>query len=240
LGARARSEAIRAAAAATPGFLSAEEGSCLAAMALRAGRSGLGPLVEIGAYLGRSTLYLASGLVESQAPTRLYSIDHHRGSEEMQPGWPDHDPSLVDGRSGQMDSLPRWREAIGDAGAERVVIGVLGPSAEIAADWGCELSLVFIDGGHGREICWGDYLGWAPHVAPAGLLLFHDVYPDPDDGGRPPYECYVDALGSGAYTEETGAACGTLRVLVRSDANTALVARPPAARSDARSTAAAE
>jgi hypothetical protein len=43
-------------------------------------------------------------------------------------------------------------------------------------------------------------------------LLIHDVFPDPADGGRPPYEIYCRALESGRFTDVS--ATGSLRVLV--------------------------
>ena len=46
-----------------------------------------------------------------------------------------------------------------------------------------------------------------------GWLAIHDVFPDPADGGRPPYELYCAALDSGEFVED--AACGSLRVLRR-------------------------
>jgi hypothetical protein len=73
---------------------------------------------------------------------------------------------------------------------------------------------VFIDGGHGVEPARADYAGWTPHVAPGGLLAIHDVFPDPADGGRPPYEdIYLPALASGRFVEV--GAHGSLRVLER-------------------------
>jgi predicted O-methyltransferase YrrM len=232
--------AIRAAAAATGGFLSEDEGDRLAELAHRAAASGAGPVVEIGGYLGRSTLYLAAGIASSGTTCRLYSIDHHHGSEEMQAGWPDHDPRLIDRLTGRMDTLGRWRAAIDAAAVESFVVGVVGDSAAVAGDWSTLLSLVFIDGGHGAAICWADYRGWGPLVAPGGALVFHDVYPDPADGGRPPYECYRDAIGSGAFVEDVSSATGSLRVLRRVEAKTAAVGLPPTSRSAASSTAAAE
>lgn len=197
-----------------------DEGVALHLAARRAARSGLGPLVEVGAYRGRSSLYLAAAVaaVEPAAPGRpplVYSVDHHRGSEEMQVGWEHHDPSLVDPASGCMDSLPAWRETLRRAGAERLVVAVVGDSPSIAADWSAPASLVLLDGGHGAESAWADYRGWAPHVAVGGLLVIHDVFPDPADGGRPPYECCCDALASGRFVEEGPASRNSLRVLRR-------------------------
>ncbi len=195
-----------------------EEGVALHLLARRAARSGLGPVVEVGSYRGRSSLYLASGVAAcpgAPRPTRVYCVDHHRGSEEMQPGWPHHDPSVVDPATGRMDSLPSFRRAVERAGAEDLVVAVVGDSAAVAADWGHAASLVLVDGGHGELVEWSDYLGWSPHVAPGGWLAIHDVYPDPADGGRTPYECYLHALSTGELVEEPGSSRGSLRVLRR-------------------------
>ena len=101
------------------------------------------------------------------------------------------------------------------AGVEDTVVGLIGDSATIAARWGSPAGLVFIDGGHGPEPAWADYRGWAPKVAGGGWLAIHDVFPDPADGGRPPYELYLRALESGAFVEDRNLCCGSLRVLRR-------------------------
>lgn len=198
-------------AQATKGFLAPEEGLALFRSALAAARLGLGPLVEVGAYCGKSTVYL--GAAARQAGSVLFSVDHHRGSEEVQAGWPHHDPALVDPGTGRMDTLPFWRRTIEDAGLEPWVVAVVGDSATVASHWGAPLALVFVDGGHGEEPAWADYRGWAPHVALGGLLAIHDVFPDPAGGGRPPYELWCAALGSGAFSPVS--ACGSLRVARR-------------------------
>jgi MMP 1-O-methyltransferase len=206
--------------------------------ARRAGRSGLGPLMEIGAYLGRSTLFLAAALPGSDAV--LYSVDHHHGSEEMQQGWPAHDPSLVAERTGLMDSLPRWREAISAAGAEDLVVGVVGDARVLARHWHEPLGLLFIDGGHSLEQVRSDYHGFARHVAPGGLLVFHDIFPDGLGGGEAPYLVYLEAL-AGGFAPEEEASSGSLRVLRReSGAKSSELPRPPARRSSANSAAAWE
>ena len=224
----------------TTGFLSDEEGQALARAAERASSSGIGPLLEIGSYLGRSTLYLASGIAAAGALTVLFSLDHHHGSEEMQEGWPHHDPALVDGTRGRIDTLSRWRNRIEDSGADDLVIGLIGESATVAANWTTPLSLVFVDGGHGEEAAWNDYRGWSPHLGLGGLLLFHDVFPEPTDGGRPPYECYLEALASGAFIEEVDAPTGSLRQLVATGSEKSAEAGPRASTSAQITTAAAE
>ena len=142
----------------------------------------------------------------------VFAVDHHRGSEENQAGWDHHDPSLVDPVSGRMDTLPTFRRTIAAAALEDVVIAVVGPSALIARHWAAPAALVFIDGGHGVQPARDDFSGWTPRVAPGGVLAIHDVFPDPADGGRPPYEdIYLPALASGRFTEVS--ATGSLRVL---------------------------
>jgi hypothetical protein len=73
--------------------------------------------------------------------------------------------------------------------------------------------MLFIDGGHTDAAAVADYEGWAPHVAPGGALAIHDVFPDPADGGQPPYRIYQRAVGSGAFTPVS--VHGSLRVLER-------------------------
>lgn len=197
---------------AAKGFMPEEEGLALYEAACRAADRGAGPLLEIGSYCGKSTLWL--GAAAAQAGTVVFSVDHHRGSEENQPGWEHHDPSLVVPGTGRMDTLPLWRATIEDAGLEHCVIGVVGESSTVAAHWSTPLGLVFLDGGHGAEPAWSDYRGWACRVAPGGLLAIHDVFPDPADGGRPPYEIWRAALSSGDFAEESS--CGSLRILRRS------------------------
>jgi MMP 1-O-methyltransferase len=204
---------LREAALAAVGFMPPDEGDALYAAARAAVAAVPGaPLVEIGTYCGRSTIWL--GAAARDAGTVLFTVDHHRGSEENQAGWEFHDASLVDGRTGRMDTLPVFRRTIEDAGLEDVVVAVVGPSPVVARHWTTPAALVFIDGGHGAEPARADYEGWSPVVAPGGRLAIHDVFPDPADGGRPPYEeIYRPALASGRFSELP--ATGSLRVLVR-------------------------
>ncbi|WP_420453851.1 class I SAM-dependent methyltransferase [Ilumatobacter sp.] len=203
----------RAIALATRGFMPAEEGEALWDAAVSA--SAAVPdaaLVEIGSYCGRSTVWL--GDAAERSGRTLFAIDHHRGSEENQAGWEHHDPDVVDERTGRMDTLPFLRRTVHEAGLEETVVAVVGASPTVARHWRAPSALVFVDGGHGEEPARLDYAGWAPHVALDGTLAIHDVFPDPADGGRPPYEqVYLPALESGEF-EETSAT-GSLRVLRR-------------------------
>ncbi|KOT75323.1 hypothetical protein ADK70_39865 [Streptomyces rimosus subsp. pseudoverticillatus] len=201
---------ILAAFEAAKGFMPLDEGLALYEAATQAAALGL-PLVEIGTYCGRSTILLADAARAAGVPA--VTVDHHRGSEEQQPGWEYHDPSVVDPEVGLMDTLPAFRRTLHAAGLEEHVIALVGRSPRIAALWNTPVGLVFIDGGHTDEHATADYEGWAPHVAPGGLLVIHDVFADPADGGQAPYRVYRRALESGAFTEIS--AHGSLHVLRR-------------------------
>ncbi|MDQ2724800.1 MAG: class I SAM-dependent methyltransferase [Actinomycetota bacterium] len=195
------------------GFMSDDEGAALHQAGVVAATSGLGPLLEVGTYCGKSAVYL--GEAARLGATVLVSVDHHRGSEENQAGWEHHDTGVVDAHTGRMDTLPWARRTIEQAGLEDDVILAVGSSTTVAAVWVTPLALLFIDGGHGADVAWADYRAWTPHVAPGGWMAIHDVFPDPSDGGRPPYELYCEALSAGMFTEDVQGSCGSLRVLRR-------------------------
>jgi predicted O-methyltransferase YrrM len=206
---------LLAAALAARGFMPPDEGLAL----FRAGRDAAAavpgaPLLEVGSYCGKSSIYL--GAAARDGDTVLVAVDHHRGSEENQLGWEWHEPDLVDPAVGRMDTLPIFRRTVHDAGLEGTVVALVGDSPTVARFWTTPCALVFIDGGHGAEPAATDFRVWTPHVAPGGFLAIHDVFPDPADGGRAPYEqIYLPAVGSGRFSEVS--ATGSLRVLQRVD-----------------------
>jgi predicted O-methyltransferase YrrM len=200
-------EVLRKAAEAARGFMPRDEGLALHDAA--AATTVDGPFLEIGSYCGKSGIYL--GAAARARGSVLFSVDHHRGSEENQPGWEYHEPDLVDPAVGEIDTLPFFRRTIHDAGLEDVVIATVADSPTLARYWTFPLAFLFIDGGHGAEPAHRDYELWTPLVAPGGTLAIHDVFPNPADGGRPPYEIYCRALESTRFDEVS--ATGSLRVL---------------------------
>lgn len=187
------------------------EGLALYEAGLVAARSGLGPLLEVGTYCAKSAVYL--GAAAREAGTLLFSVDHHRGSEELQAGWPHHDPEVVDPASGLIDTLPWARRTLRCAGLEGSVVLVVGESASIARWWPGQLALAFIDGGHGVEVASADFSSWVPKVPAGGVLAVHDVFPNPADGGQVPYELYMEVMETGEWDELP--ATGSLRLLRR-------------------------
>ena len=193
----------------TRGFMPPDEGLALHAAAAEHLDGGVA--LEIGTYCGKSTLYLAHAA--SVTGSTVVTIDHHRGSEEQQPGWEYHDASLVDPELGLMDTLPFARRTIAASGLEEHVVTVVGRSSAISRWWRTPLDLVFVDGGHTDEAAQADFRGWAPHVRLGGVLVIHDVFPDPADGGQAPYRIYRAALDGGEFVERS--VTGSLRVLQR-------------------------
>ena len=191
------------------GFMPEDEGLALYEAALEGAL--LGPILEIGSYCGKSAIYL--GAAARTRGVRLYSIDHHRGSEEHQAGEGYFDERLYDAVNDRVDTWPEFQRTVADAGLDDVVEGIVGDSAAVASSWETPLGLVFVDGGHSADAATADYEGWSPHVVPGGLLAIHDVFEDPAQGGRPPYDIWRRALAEGSFT--AAASRGSLRVLRR-------------------------
>jgi predicted O-methyltransferase YrrM len=195
-------------ARAAKGFMPDDEGLALHEAARAAGSSG--PLLEIGTYCGKSAVYL--GAAAREAGTVLFTVDHHRGSEENQAGWEHHDSEVVDPRTGRMDTLPFFRRTIEAAGLEDVVVAIIGHSVPVARAWCTPLAFLFIDGGHAEDVAMADYAHWSPHVMAGGTLAIHDVFEDPRDGGQAPLHVWQRAVSDGFEPVETS---GSLRILRR-------------------------
>jgi predicted O-methyltransferase YrrM len=191
------------------GFMPDDEGLALHDAGVAGAEAG--PLLEVGTYCGKSAVYL--GAAARACDSVLFTVDHHRGSEENQAGWEFHDERLVDPRTGRIDTLPFFRRTIEDAGLEDVVIAVIGSSTTVARRWTTPLGLLFIDGGHAFDVALADYEGWSRFLVPGGLLVFHDVFEDPAEGGQAPFLVWQDAVASGRFHPES--TTGSLRVLRR-------------------------
>ena len=191
------------------GFLDPEEGRALYDHAHEAALSG--PVLEVGSYCGKSTVYLGEAC--RARDVSLFAVDHHRGSEEHQPGEEYHDEQLFDSGAGLMDSFREFRRTMREAQLEEIVVPVVASSAVAARNWHSPLGMVFIDGGHSMEAALTDYRSWSNHVVKGGYLAIHDIFPDPSEGGQAPYEIFKLALASGLFEEH--ARIKTLGILRR-------------------------
>ncbi|MBN2397573.1 MAG: class I SAM-dependent methyltransferase [Deltaproteobacteria bacterium] len=179
------------------GFIAKEEALRLYELAREA--SLIGPCLEIGSYCGKTAAYIGTGCRESGGV--LFSIDHHRGSEEQQPGEEYFDPELLDRETGLIDTFRFFRKTIDGLGLGETVIPIVARSEAVARRWKTPLGMVFIDGGHTFEAAMTDYTCWTPHILRDGFLAIHDIFPDPTQGGQAPYHIYNLALDSGLFTE---------------------------------------
>ena len=177
------------------GFLDEDEGRCLYEIALEASRTG--PCLEIGGYCGKSTIYI--GIACKKNNGILFSIDHHCGSEEQQPGQAYFDPALFNPETGRVDTFGEFRKTLEKAGLEDTVVAMVSRSDVAARLWATPLSLVFIDGSHTDEAALADYDCWAPHIMPGGYLLIHDIFENPAEGGQAPHRIYNLARSSGQF-----------------------------------------
>ncbi len=189
------------------GFLDHNEGICLYNHALSSSKKG--PILEIGSYCGKSTIYLATAAKEYNCS--VYSVDHHTGSEENQVGWEYHDIELFDEETGKINSFPEFMRNLRKANLLDTVIPIVSDSSLVSRDWKIPLSMVFIDGGHTMEAAFNDFNNWKDKIIKGGILAIHDVFPNPDDGGRPPFEIYRKALSENNFKEVE--AVKSLRIL---------------------------
>jgi hypothetical protein len=179
------------------GFLAVAEGIRLYELAAEA--SVTAPCLEIGSYCGKSTLYLGEGCRHAGSHP-LFTVDHHRGSEEQQPGELYFDPELYDPACGGMNTLPRLVANLRRTGLEDWVIPIVAESARLGRFWSPErLGLMFIDGGHSEADAFGDFHTWARFVIPGGYLCIHDIFLDPMDGGQAPYHLLRYARSTGDW-----------------------------------------
>jgi predicted O-methyltransferase YrrM len=182
------------------GFLSEADGLRLYDLAYRA--AGDGPCVEIGSYCGKSALFLGEGC-RARGRYRLFSVDHHAGSEEQQPGQEYFDAEVYDAARGRVDTLPHFLDNIARASLADWILPIVGRSSTVAANWpNADLALVFIDGGHSKTSVEDDFRGWSRLLISGGWLCVHDVFPNPACGGQAPYEVFESARASGRWRFE--------------------------------------
>jgi hypothetical protein len=179
------------------GFLSKREAHRLYELAREASQRG--PCLEVGSYCGKSSAYIGLGCKKSGGI--LFSIDHHEGSEEQQPGQEYFDPELWDAKTGKINTFPLFYQVINKVGLADTVVPIVSKSAVAARFWTTPVSLIFIDGGHTFEAAFADYNSWVSHLMSNGYFAIHDIFPDKNRGGQAPRCIYNMAVDSGLFEE---------------------------------------
>lgn len=191
------------------GFMEVDEAKRLYHIALKASKTG--PVLEIGSYCGKSAYIIGTACKENDSI--LFSIDHHKGSEEQQPGEEYFDPDLFDTNLSRVNTFPFFHKILLRTALENTVVPIVASSNIAAKMWKTPISMLFIDGGHSFEACQKDFLNWACHIKPGGFLVIHDIFTDPQKGGQAPWKVYKTAIASGDYEElEMTKTLGVLKI----------------------------
>ncbi|NOX35714.1 MAG: class I SAM-dependent methyltransferase [Deltaproteobacteria bacterium] len=179
------------------GFMDIDEAVRLYNIAARAAEKG--PVLEIGSYCGKSAYVIGSACKAKDSV--LFSIDHHKGSEEQQPGEEYFDPDLFDRDLSRVNTFPFFQRTISLTSLEDIIIPIVASSGAAGKMWQTQISMLFIDGGHSFEAVSRDYMTWACHIKQGGFLVIHDIFFDPEKGGQAPRRIYETAIESGEYEE---------------------------------------
>ena len=179
------------------GFLSDKEAKKLQELFLKVHH--LGSVLEIGTYCGKSALNFSD--VAKDVNGLIYTIDHHTGSEEHQLGEEYHDSELFDERLKKFNTLPEFLNNLKSKKMAKFIIPIIDKSQNASKFFSEKISLLFVDGGHSFETALSDYNAWKDKICSEGLLVIHDVFPNPKDGGRPPYEIYNLARESNEFDD---------------------------------------
>ena len=171
------------------GFMPANEGKTLLKWAEKF--SNFGPILEIGTYCGKSSLYLALGAQKTDQ--YVFTIDHHLGSEEHQLNEEYFDNEIYDFSKKRVNTFPLLIKNINKLNVKNIV-PIVSESKNSSFNWKTNLGMLFIDGGHSFESANNDYECWESKLAEGGCLAIHYIFEDPNDGGQAPFQIFQKAL----------------------------------------------
>ncbi|MDY7000284.1 MAG: class I SAM-dependent methyltransferase [Thermodesulfobacteriota bacterium] len=149
------------------GWLHVLEGYAL--MTLAELGPGVGEIVEIGSYMGKSTCWLAHGSKKVQRE-KIHAIDHFQGSPEHQEGGIASSEEIKH----EGTTYNKFLENIKSVDLDDYVNPVPLSSLEAVKTWDKKIRLLFIDGEHTYEGVKNDFEAWSKFVVPAGIIAFHD------------------------------------------------------------------
>ena len=175
------------------GFMPQNEGKALAKWAEKF--STMGAALEIGTFGGKSSLYIAAG--SSINEQLVFTIDHHRGSEEHQTGEEYFDPDIYDAVLSRVNTVPLMQSNLSKFEESKYIVPMIANANALAAVWTVELGLLFIDGSHTEVSAQNDYANWHTKIITGGALVIHDIFENPEEGGQAPFLIYQKALKDG-------------------------------------------
>ncbi|MBI4716279.1 MAG: class I SAM-dependent methyltransferase [Planctomycetes bacterium] len=126
-----------------------------------------GDTVELGAWVGLTTSYLATAC-RARGRGTVFAVDTFAGTREGGARY----PSVA--RFGG-NTLRAFHEQIRRADVERYVVPLVGYTADVAARYtGGPIRVLLIDADHSYDGVRQDFELWSPLVAPGGVIIFHD------------------------------------------------------------------
>lgn len=147
-------------------------------------------VVEVGSYVGRSTVVLGSVVKAIRPETQMFAIDPHDGDVS----WgSDGEPVRT------IPTLEAFRHTLTETNLEDVVVTIQKRSWEV--NWERPIGFLFIDGLHDRLNVARDFAHFEPWLQDGSLVAFHD-YAD----GWPDVREVVDELESSGRLERVARA----------------------------------
>ncbi len=126
-----------------------------------------GDIVELGAWTGLTTCYLATA-ARVRGAGRVFAVDTFEGTRE---GGAEY-ASIIGYRG---TTYPAFRDRMTRAGLNDMVSAIIGDTASSASLYsGLPIRFLLIDADHSYEGVKRDFEAWSPLVAPGGLIVFHD------------------------------------------------------------------
>lgn len=144
------------------GWLSSHEGFFLYEAAQR--KQIKGEIVEIGSWMGKSTICLAAGTMSIKGE-KITAIDPHEGKF-----------SGKDGIGKKAPTFTTFIKNLKKANVVSYVTPLVATSQKAAILWKKPIKLLFIDGLHDYKHTFQDYSLWSPFVVTNGIVAFHDAF----------------------------------------------------------------
>jgi hypothetical protein len=135
-----------------------------------------GPIVEIGSFKGKSTVFIARAMKKTN---RLTAIDPHLLTYAG-------DERDLDGRyRNEVTSWDDFQRTLHEWKLQDTVDVVRDYSHEVVKRWNAPIAFLWIDGDHREESVSRDIADWIDRVAPGGFAGFHDTHPGHAGHGGP-------------------------------------------------------
>ncbi len=142
------------------GFINPEEGEKLYELAKACPKNKA--IVEIGAYYGKSSIYLGKGSKKGHE-AKVYSVDWHKGDFEDEKDY------------GKLNTFPSFWKNIQKFGLDSVVIPIVLKSEEARKSFKRKIGLLFLDADHRYKAIKKDFEMWAPLLSKNGWVCIHDT-----------------------------------------------------------------